>query len=864
MSESIYRKIGFKEPPFMETGAATNVTPYIPQRILDHLNLTVKTARSGQCVTAILGGAAGSGKTTITKYYFNCQMYKEFRDSVDNCLVVTYTVNDAQELRDVAVFYKHLIEETLRNVGQKDAAVHNDLLKHIGPRLHEMDLRKTIDTKAMLDLFKDFNKLLRKKHFSPIIYVVDEIDYVVDVINEKNYTFIQHLRHIIDLLTEIRFSALVLVSTKLPAAFVRVMLIRALNPLSERISEALEVRYVEDDFLNFVKTRFKEPIIEETNGKFTDRTIRLKERDFLEKEFGEYFPFTRDSLLYLYRKEKGQSPDIERLRIMEQHLAKLVNVYCMEEYARPKGLISGKIFADEDIESFLASEPKEPVSTVSLTPKERQWFYEFFGFQSSDYLGFPHERCVSAIVLSLSKYMEAKLSMPGVFYADMEKVKPHLDETIKGLKFFAHSSSSLVGNLGIAVTILRGKEIDVHGFDCLDEVVRALYSLTPHPQKKFFVFFVEDDFEFPEVAVKLTSTLRREEQKMCTRDDDLRNISVINEKLVIRSPNSFLLVFLKNSSLVDAVSICAKSSKSEIVDIGEQYYESLHDLYEDWVIPYDFAKYTPSMRRLLQLSLLLPAIEKESILNEWQLQGFFDRLKLKGDRFAFNDLVVNGFLREADTGVFQISIPPVLRYVLKSLKHFDVSDILSQFGESIGKGIVEFLTSFLQFEKNDGRLSLEDLDLKQISASAKKRIRQYEQKSDDGIFKEHSHMIKKIGSIDFGKLDKKLGVEVSAGFSLTQRAASSYVEDVELEIESMIRKSEERKTIEQRGRQREGPSEESFDEKELLEFVKRPKDWRQVLRKYRDVSQDTLWDSLRRLSNRKKIRIRVKGAKRAE
>jgi len=309
---------------------------------LEKLNVTVECALSGQCSPLILGGAAGSGKTTITKYYFNFGIRKEFRQKIAEGLMVYYTITDTNELRDVTVFYNRLIQLAIDRVKKNSPKVFHKLRK-------ECDLEARMgskDTKEMLSLFKDVNNFMRK-HFSPLVYVIDEIDYVVDLIAEKNYIFIEHLRHIIDLFSEIRFVVFVLASTKLPASYIRTRLREALGPVADRISESVELRYGEEDFLSFVKTRFKESLVEERDGTYFKRSIRLESRRLLEKDYGDYFPFTEDSLRYLYKKEKGIGVTIERLRTLERQLAKLTNIYCSEEYATTKGMTAGKIFAEK-------------------------------------------------------------------------------------------------------------------------------------------------------------------------------------------------------------------------------------------------------------------------------------------------------------------------------------------------------------------------------------------------------------------------------------------------------------------------------------------------------------------------------------
>lgn len=863
MVKSIYEKIGFIEPPFIEAGAATNVTPYIPQELLKQLNSTVEFALSGQCCSLILGGAAGSGKTTITKYYFNYAVYREFKEKISNSIVVHYTITDTNELRDIAVFYRHIIQQILIRVKEKDSKVYQVLLENVEKSINSRD------TREMMNLFKDVNILL-KERFSPLIYVIDEVDYVVDLINEKDYTFIEHLRHIIDLLSEIRFAVLVLASTKLPAAHIKMQLRRALGPMADRISESVELRYSEGDFLNFVHTRFKEPLIEEKDGSFITRPIRLETRDILEREYGVYFPFTENALRHLYRKEKGQGVTIERLRILERHLAKLINVYCSEDFASTKGMSSGKIFDEKDIDKFLmVEEASTPSLThIILTPKEEEWFVDFFGFRSEQYKKFSHEKCVCALTSALLKYLEEKMNMHGTF-PQIEQIKQCISETKKGLNFFGYASYFVSFNLAIGVTLFRDDEIENFGWDSLKEMVDALYNLTPFPQKKVIVICVEDDFEFADVSMKLIDYIRPQEKRVCIKEEDINNIEVINEKLMIKSANSFRIIFLKYSNFVEMVSICAKLNKSEIEKTGDQHFKTLYDALMEWInIPYDFFNYTPSTERILQAALLLAGIQNKFSFSERTLANFFDKLKLRRDRFNFSDLRLNGFLREVKTEVFQVSIPPTLTYLLNNYKQFSPSQIMNELGDNIGREIIEFLESFLGLETATDISSLENLNLNDLILSAKKLIKRYENLTQSNDFKSHFEIIEKIKDLDFQKLDNELGLRIKSEFTFTECAAARLVKAIASSVELQIRDAKVKKTkpveaitiSKSEDLAKELLGKVSFSEDEFLQFVTKPKTWNQIRQKYtkQQLSDETLWKLIRKLHEDNKILIRVR------
>ncbi|MEM2506511.1 MAG: ATP-binding protein [Nitrososphaeria archaeon] len=861
MTGSIYRKIGFSEPPFIEAGAATNVTPYIPEKLLKQLNSTVEFTLGGQCRTLILGGAAGSGKTTITRYYFNYAIYNEFGDRISKSLVVIYTITDVNELRDVPIFYRHLIQEILAKVKDKDPIFHQNLFEKVKEYMNSQDALE------MLKLFKEVNILLRE-NFRPIIYVIDEVDYVVDLINEKDDTFIQHLRHIIDILSEIRYTALILASTKLPASYIKNELRKTLGPTEDRISESEELRYSEEDFLKFVQTRFKEPLIEEKDGQFIKRTIRLEPtRSILEKEYGIYFPFTEGALKRLYQREKGQGVTIEKLRLLERHLAKLINIYCSEEFASILGMKASKIFDENDIDKFLTIEEAKTTPVVVLTPKEEEWFTNFFGFKSDQFRKFSQERCVCALALALLKYLEQKLQSPGIFPLEPESIKQYIKETQKGLNFFAYISPFVFGpyNLAMGVTLLRSEEIEKFGWDSLKEVVDDLYELRPIPQKKIIVIGVEDDFEFADVSSKLIDFIRPQERKLCVKEEDINNIEVINEKLMIKSANSFRVVFLKCSNFLEAVSICAKSNKSEIEKIGDQYFESLYIALNDWALPSDFFNYTPSTERILQAALLLIGTQGKISFSEWTLENFFNRIKLKRDRFNFNELTSNGFARMVETEVFQFSIPPTLTYLLNNYKHFSQSQILNEFGDNIGEEIIEFLTSFLKFEANNDVLNLTDLNLIELINSTKKLIEQYVNLTKSGEFKSHFEVLEEIEGVNFQRLDEQLGLRIMSGFSFSERAVAKWIETVILNLERQIREAKEhKKTVETKkplGIEEEPPQKKVLiSEEEFLNFVMKPKTWNQIRQKYtkQQLPDEELWRLIRKLHDENKILIRVR------
>lgn len=864
MAKSLYEKIGFKEPPFIEAGAATNVTPYIPDKILKQLDVTTECALSGQCSPLILGGAAGSGKTTLTKYYFSFKINEEFGEKITNSLIVHYTISDTDELRDVTVFYNRLIHQALDEVKKKSPKNHRILLKEC-----ELEERiKSKDTKNMLTLFKDINLFLRK-HFSPLIYVIDEIDYVVDLITEKNYIFIQHLRDIISFFSEIRFVVFVLASTKLPASFIRAKLLQALGPMEDRISESIELKYSEEDFLKFVKTRFKEPIIEEKDGEFVKRSIRVKTRDILEKEYGDYFPFTENSLRYLYKKVKGEGVTIERLRILERHLAKLINIYCSKEYASTKDMISGRILNEKAIEKFLTVEEAITIRTPSihLTPKEQEWFADFFGFTSGEYQRFSHERCVSAISLSLSKYLETR--QLGGFPTDIDQIKRCIQETKKGLKFFAYARKAPFFNLGVAIALFRDQEIERYGWNSLKEIIDTLYSLTPLIQKKIIIVCVDDDFEFAKVAIGIEEHMRVKEREMCIKEEDVENIEVVNDRLMIKSANSFRIIFIKYSNLVNVVSTCAKTNRTEIIEIGDQYFQSLHSALVDWsLITYDFHKYQPSMERILQSAILFVGTYNKLTTTEKRLQRFFGEVKIKRDRFSFNDLRLNGFLREVKTGVFQISIPPVLTYLFKNYEQFSPTQITRVFGGVIGAEIIRFLTSFLGFEKTPQTLTFEDVDLENECSSTKELIERYEEISGSQAFKTHFEAIEKIEKMNFKTLDEELDLEISAGFVLTERVAAHTAEAIKSQLESTIRKIQEGKAKQQKIEIVLPDAElvkrflerSKFEEDGFLQFVRKPKTWNQIRKKYSEqgFTDEQLWLLLKKLHEENKILLRIK------
>lgn len=872
----MYRRIGFEEPPFIEAGAATNVTPYIPENLLKRLNAMIECALSGQCSPLMLGGAAGSGKTTITKYYFMWRIHEEFGEKLANSLVTHYTITDTDELRDVPVFYERLIRQVLDRVKQNSPEVYADLQKDCSLEEHI----KSKDTKEMFDLFKDINKFLGKR--SPlVIYVIDEIDYVVDLIKEKDYTFIEHLRHMIDLFSEMRHVVLVLASTKLPASYIRMTFRQALGPVADRISESIELRYSEEDFLNFVKIRFKEPIIEEKNGELIERPIRHESRDPLEKDYGVYFPFTEAALRSLYRKEKGQGVTIERLRALERKLAKLTNIYCSGEYAVTKNMKAGKIFEEKDIRKFLTLEEAliDRTPSISLTPKEEEWFTEFFGFRSEHYLKFAHEKCVSAITQALFRYIEGRQGSPGIFPTNPIEIADHMEDTKKGLKFFAYSSGLDTGsagsyNLGVGITLLREDEIEVHGWDSLKEVIDTLYGLTPLPQKKILLFCVEDDFKFAEIALDLAEHLRSKEKEMCVKDEDIESIKVANDKLMIRSANSFQVIFIKDSNILDILSICAKRNKNEIRDIGDQHFQSIYHALHRWGFPYDFYKYSPSMERILQSAILAPAILGKSRLTEPALKQFFNRIKIKRDRFDFAILRLNGFIREAETGIFKISIPPVLTYLLKNYRQFRPTDIHREFGESMGKEVVEFLISFLAFEEDKNLLNAQDIDFKDIISSTKKTIGKYVEVLGSENYSTHLEVIEKLENADFEGHDQEFGIKASAGFILTERVAAGLVEAVQSQVESEIRRArtKEPTTQEKFGSMQSGSGSEQglvleppredlkIKENAFLQYVAKPKTWKEIRRKYpvKTLQDDALWSLLKKLHEKNKILVRVK------
>lgn len=862
-TESIYRKIGFSEPPFIEAGAATNVTPYIPEKLLKQLNSTIESTLSGQCRTLILGGAAGSGKTTITKYYFNYAILKKFGEKISNSLIVIYTLTDANELRDVSIFYKRIIQEILAKVKEKNPDIHKVLLESVEKRINSQD------TREMLNLFREVNKFL-KDSFSPIIYVIDEVDYVVDLISEKDYTFIQHLRHIIDILSEIRFTALILASTKLPASYIKNEVRKALGPAADRISESEELRYTEEDFLKFVQTRFKEPLIEEKNGQFIERPIRLEVRDLLEKEHGIYFPFTENALKRLYQREKGEGVTIEKLRTLERHLAKLINIYCSDEFAYTKGMQSGKIFNESDIDKFLTVEQTTTPPITILTPKEEEWCVNFFGFKSDQFRKFSHERCVCALASALFKYLNQKLgAFP--FPTELDRINPYVKETQKGLNFFA-SCYNFGVNIAIGVTLLRSEETEKFGWDSLKEVVDYLYELRPLPQKKIVIICVEDDFEFADISLKLIDFIRPWERKLCIKEEDISNIEVVNEKLMIKSANSFCVIFLKCSNFLEVISICAKSSGSEIEKIGNQYFGSLYNAFIEWIgTPYDFFNYTPSTERILQAALLLTGIKNSLSLSYVTFKGFFDKIKLKRDRFNFNELLLNGFARMVETEVFQISIPPTLIYLFNTYKYFSRQQIKNEFGEKIGTEIIEFLESLLKFEaEDDEMLTLTNLNLNELIHSAEDLIKKYKDVADSGEFDSHLDILRKIKDINFQRLDEQLGLKIRSDFSFSERAVAKWVEAVVLNIENQIREirrlKESQKT---RGPEITKPPEGikkpalqkvPVNEEEFLIFVTKPKTWNQIRQKYTRnlLSDDELWNLIRKLHDENKILLRIR------
>lgn len=873
MSKNIYEKIGFSECPFMEAGAATNVTPYLPASVSNKLDALIECLLGGQVAPFILGGAAGSGKTTITRYYFRLQMHDRFKKEVSNSLSIFYTITDSNELRDILLFYKRLIKEVLSEVNTKSTDIYNKLITkyNIPSKIQSNDARE------MLKFFGDLNRSLHEV-FSPLIYVIDEVDYVVDLINEKNHTFVQHLRHIIDLFCEIRHTALILASTKLSASYIRGKIREALGPTEDRISQHEELKYSEEDFLKFVETRFTEPIIEIKNGEIIKRTIRSQIRDALEREHGAYFPFTEDVLRHLYRRVRGpEGVALQRLRLLERNIAKLINVFCSEHYALSVGMTTGKIFTKEDIDTFLITHTPPSPPAVELTPEEEEWFDEFFGFRSDHYRKFAHEKCLIALTLSLSKYLETKYSSPGALPFQEEFIRSHLMETRKGLKFLSTSFNIPPINIGWAITLLRDIEIDNYGWESLEEIIESLYSQSLFPQKKIIVICAEDDFEFNDIASKLVDVIRQKEIEKCIQKEDIQNIEIINDKLMIKSANSFCVLFIKHFNLVEIVSIIHKKVSEEILKIGEKYFRDIYDSIDKWTSnTYDFINYKPSMERILQAAILYPAIgaRDEIQVTDRKLRSLFDRMKHKGDPYLFNDIRLNGFLREVLMKKYRISIPPTLVYFFKNYKQFDAIDIEYDFGK-IGLEISEFLKKFLGFQTSDSELIPKSCSIKIECESTKTLIKEYEKISGKQDFNDYISLLDGLQRIahakDFQKLDKKMGLDISADFIFTKMVASRYIEKTKSVIENKIRqvRRQKKQSVTRPSKtvaegllgKKEEPRETEvhYTKKDLLEILSEPKTLAQLIKEYsaKGISEGSFWKLLKELYDSNEIEVLI-------
>jgi len=225
------------------------------------------------------------------------------------------------------------------------------------------------------------------------------------------------------------------------------------------------------------------------------------------------------------------------------------------------------------------------------------------------------------------------------------------------------------------------------------------------------------------------------------------------------------------------------------------------------------------------------------------------------------------------TGIFKVSVPPILTYLFKNYKQFSPTEIHREFGDQVGSKTIGFLESFLGFEKTNHLLTFKDTDIDAAVSLAIELIRKHEKISGRDDFNTHLEVIEKLKNVNFKKIDKDFGLKISSGFVFTERIATRLVEAIQSHVALEIRKVREGKRDLKQQKMKAPPSakklakqlleETKTEDNGFLHFVKKPKTWNQIRRKYpkQKLSDETLWELIKNLHEKDKITIRVKQKK---